>query len=92
MAWMIAAGVVLLVGGVVLLIAQSNRAVSEDPTGTIGLEGEATETFTSSGLVLVRGELWRATAKKGIVQKGERVRVLKAGPGLTLIVERIVER
>lgn len=92
MAWVIAAGMVLLAIGGMLLVVQSNRAVSEDPTGTIGLEGEATETFTSSGSVLVRGELWRATATKGIVQKGDRVRVLKAGPGLTLIVERIEER
>jgi membrane-bound ClpP family serine protease len=92
MDWAVAAGIALLVMGVVYLLVRPNRAAPEDPTGTIGLEGEAAETFTSSGLVLVRGELWRATAKRGIVQKGERIRVLKAGPGLTLIVERVEAR
>lgn len=89
MGWALWGTLLLLALGVALLVRQVNRTGSGDPTGTVGLTGEAQETFTTSGMVLVRGELWRASARKGIVQKGERVRVVSAGPELTLIVEKL---
>jgi membrane-bound ClpP family serine protease len=89
MGWALWGILLLLAAGAALLIRQVNRLDSGEQTGMVGLTGEAQETFTASGMVLVRGELWRATASKGIVQKGDRVRVLSAGPELTLVVEKV---
>jgi membrane-bound ClpP family serine protease len=77
--------------GVLAIIRQANRNAPQDSTGTVGLLGEAQETFTESGMVLVRGELWRARAPRGIIQKGDAVRVVATAAGLTLLVEKVEE-
>ena len=55
----------------------------------IGLLGRAEETFTRQGTILVQGEIWKATTLKGIVQKGDCVKVLGLREGLVLEVERV---
>jgi membrane-bound ClpP family serine protease len=52
----------------------------------VGLEGIAEETFSQEGMVFVRGELWKATAERGIIQKGEKILVSEVMPGLKLLV------
>jgi membrane-bound ClpP family serine protease len=48
----------------------------------IGLEAVAQENFVKEGFVLVRGELWRAKLRSGMVQKGDAVEVVGVGDGL----------
>jgi membrane protein implicated in regulation of membrane protease activity len=55
--------------------------------GLVGATGEAQETFSSEGKVLVRGELWKASAPHGIIQRGTKVRITGYKGALTLIVE-----
>ncbi len=55
----------------------------------IGLLGRAEETFARQGTILVQGEIWKATTLKGIVQKGDCVKVLGLREGLVLEVERV---
>ena len=62
---------------------------SFDVVGLIGSEGESVETFSDSGQVQVRGEIWRAMTRRGIIQRGDRVVVVSVEPELTLVVERI---
>jgi membrane-bound ClpP family serine protease len=54
-----------------------------------GVTGTADQTFTSEGTVSVRGEIWKATARAGIIHKGDRVRVVAIKPGLILEVEAV---
>ena len=60
----------------------------DDPSGMIGEVGEAQCAFAEDGLVLARGELWRATSSVGIVQQGEKVVVQGVSSGLVLIVKK----
>jgi len=83
---LIAAGVVLLVG---LLYRSANSAASDDPSGMLNQTGVAQGTFTQVGVVVVRGELWRATSDGGIIQKGDSVVVREVRPGLVLVVSRV---
>ena len=53
----------------------------------VGLTGTAEQTFTTTGTITVNGEIWKATSKKEIVHKGDRVRILAMKPGLVLEVE-----
>lgn len=55
----------------------------------VGLTGTAEQTFTTDGTVIVQGEIWKATARKGIIHKGDRVRVVAMNPGLILEVELV---
>lgn len=84
MGWIV---VILLVIALVVLWLGRSLSTKDDPTGMIGLEAIAEETFSQEGMVFVRGELWRATAERGIVQKGQRVVVTGVRPGLMLVVE-----
>jgi membrane-bound ClpP family serine protease len=84
----------LAIGLLVILLLRQFRSSSisrhagfEDLTGVVGLFGKAEETFTTEGTVMVRGEIWKATSKKGIVRKGDRVRVVRVVTGLLLEVE-----
>lgn len=88
MAWLLllSAAVLLLF---VVLVWHTNRKAKIDGTAMIGLEGEARETFSSEGMVHVRGELWRATTPRGIVERGSAVRVVAMRPGLVLVVEKV---
>ena len=58
--------------------------------GLIGLEGEAIEPLTPNGLVMVKGEYWKAKSLSGDIQAGEEVEVMALN-GLTLTVKRKVE-
>jgi membrane-bound ClpP family serine protease len=65
----------------------------DDPSGMVGEVGVAQGTFAADGLILARGELWRATSSAGIVQQGDEVVVQGVGSGLVLIVKtKKVER
>ena len=90
---LISIGVVLLfiASCIFIFSVSSSSATLDDPSGMLGLEGVAQDNFTSSGLVLVRGELWRATSSHGIVPRGARVRVVEVGPGLSVVVEHVVD-
>jgi membrane-bound ClpP family serine protease len=67
-----------------------SKAVQASWIGMIGLRGTAEQTFTTDGTVAVNGEIWKATSKKGIVHKGDRVRILAMNPGLVLEVETVL--
>jgi membrane-bound ClpP family serine protease len=73
----------------VVVLLRRSKVPAGDQQDMLGLEGVAEETFSREGKVFVRGELWRATAKKGIIQKGSRVRVESVEPGLLLVVESV---
>ncbi len=86
MGWLLLAVLVC----VALAVARVSRgSATIDPAGVVGLEGTAENTFSREGVVFVRGELWRATTMRGIVQKGERVKILEVRPGLLVVVERV---
>ena len=55
----------------------------------VGLIGRAEETFSDQGTVFVQGEIWKASILKGIVQKGDPVRVVALREGLVLEVEKV---
>jgi len=61
----------------------------DDPSGMIGQLGVAQENFTQEGIILVRGELWRATSLAGIVHKGDSVKVSEVRSGLILVVDKV---
>jgi len=75
---------------VLMLVVRSlgAQAGSFDVVGLVGSEAEAVETFSELGRVIVRGEIWRAVTKRGIVQRGDKVRVVAVESELTLVVER----
>jgi membrane-bound ClpP family serine protease len=66
-----------------------DSAAQDDPSGMIGLVGVAQDNFCEHGSVLARGELWQACSARGIVNKGDRVRIVGLESGLTLVVERL---
>lgn len=66
------------------------KAVEPSWIGMIGLRGTAEQTFTTDGTITVNGEIWKATSKKGIVHKGDRVRIIAMNPGLVLEVETVL--
>lgn len=63
------------------LLLKSDRSLSATKD-MIGLEAVAQENFVKEGFVLVRGELWRAKLRSGMVQKGDAVEVVGVGDGL----------
>jgi membrane-bound ClpP family serine protease len=91
MMWVVGVGLGAILFGVVFLVFSSNKSGSKNPSSMRGLEGEAQETFSTFGMVLVRGELWRARSKREIIQRGDRIRVVEAGPGLELLVEKVIK-
>ena len=60
--------------------------------GMVGLTGTAEQTFTTEGTISVNGEIWKATSKRGIITKGERVRVVALLTGLVLEVESVTAK
>lgn len=58
-----------------------------DPSGVIGHHGVALDTFTTEGRVLVRGEEWKASSLRGIIEKNSPIKVVGQLEGLTLLVE-----
>jgi membrane-bound ClpP family serine protease len=88
MGWLILLGATVALVFIVL-VWRTNLGASDDASAMIGLEGEACETFSSGGMIRVRGELWRATTPRGIIERGSAVRVVALRPGLVLVVEKI---
>jgi membrane-bound ClpP family serine protease len=84
-----------LCGGLILLLVYVvlyRRKAPYTPVnpswlGMVGLTGTAESTFTTEGTIVVNGEIWKATSKRGIVHKGDRVRICAMHPGLVLEVE-----
>jgi membrane-bound serine protease (ClpP class) len=64
------------------------RRVVTGAEGLVGSIAEVRTTLNPSGLVLVQGELWKATSLEGTIQPGEQV-VVTAVDGLTLTVKRL---
>lgn len=85
--WALVIAVVAL--ALVLVVWATNKPSDQDSTNMIGLEGVASETFSSEGMIHIRGELWRATTDRGIIEKGAPVRVVEIRPGLVLVVEKV---
>jgi len=81
----------LIVLAVLFLVVRSlaGRRPEFDVVGLVGSTGEAMDTFSDSGTITVRGEIWKATAARGLVQRGDKVRVVRVGPELTLVVEKL---
>lgn len=81
----------LLILAVLFLVVRSlaARRPEFDVVGLVGSTGEAMDTFSDSGTITVRGEIWKATAARGLVQRGDKVRVVEVGPELTLVVEKL---
>ena len=80
---------------VVAIVALVWKAITpgdvDDPTGMVGQQGIAQDTFTQEGLVFARGELWKATSDGGIIQKDDTVQVRQVRAGLVLVVSRLQE-
>jgi membrane-bound ClpP family serine protease len=83
------ASLVALSVGVALYFFVHFRGKRIDHLEMVGLVGVAEETFSREGKVFVRGEIWRATTPRGIIQKGAQVRVQSIEPGLLLVVESV---
>lgn len=75
--------------GLVLYYVVCFHANRVDHLDMVGLVGVAEDTFSREGKVFVRGEIWRATARRGIIQKGAQVVVQSVEPGLLLVVESV---
>jgi len=84
-AWVI----VVVVAVLILVVWVTNKQGDQDSSDMIGLEGVASETFSAEGMIHIRGELWRATTDRGIIDKGTPVRVVASRPGLILVVEKV---
>lgn len=83
------AGLILILLFAVFRRQQPLKTVDSGWTGMVGLTGTADQTFTTEGTVMVNGEIWKATSKRGIIHKGDRVRVVAMLPGLQLEVEQV---
>lgn len=80
-------GVMLLVTG--LAVKNLRRRATTGTTGLVGQRGTALENFTVAGKVFVNGEIWRATAANGIVDKDAPVEVVRVVDNLTVEVKKI---
>ena len=56
--------------------------------GTIGEIGEVINSLSPSGTVLLHGELWNAETSSGVIDKGEKIKVI-AMKNFKLLVEKI---
>ncbi len=93
MSWeIILAAAIVTVGFFVLAMGLAVKAHRKKPAtgieGMIGLEGVAKEDISPEGMVMIKGELWRAVAKEKPIKKGKKVRVVDVRD-LTLVVEEI---
>lgn len=73
-------------------IGMAIKAHKRKPTtgmgGMVGLVGVAKEELSPEGSIFIRGELWRARAKSGAIQKDKKVKIVGAD-NLVLIVEEV---
>ena len=76
--------------GVSAAIAGSRRQrIRSGYDAMIGQRGKAIENIADTGRVFVNGEVWRATAREGIIEQNADVEIVGVKPGLTLEVRRI---
>ncbi len=85
-------GLLVLAALVGLVWFAGRRSESRSRLDMLGLEGVAQGNFSREGMILVRGELWRATARRGLIMKGDRVVVRAVEPGLLLVVEGVKDQ
>ena len=82
----------LSAGFFIFVIGMGLKALKRKPlTGVEGMPGETGETIdplNPSGIVMVRGEIWKAISVSGDMKKGEKVRIMEV-KDLTLYVEQI---
>ncbi len=72
-----------------LAIKAHKRKPTTGKEGLIGLVGEVKEDLSPEGMVLIKGEIWRAKAKGDkTIEKGKKVKVVDVRD-LTLIVEEV---
>lgn len=71
-----------------LAIKAQRRKPTTGIEGMLGLVGVAREELNPEGGIFVRGELWRARAKSGAIQKDKKVKIVGAD-NLILIVEEV---
>jgi membrane-bound serine protease (ClpP class) len=89
--WYVIAAVVLVFVGffgfaVRYVVKAHHKQVTTGSEGLVGLIGKVKQKIDPSGLVLVAGELWRATADEPI-EKEERVKVVSSD-GMEIKVEK----
>lgn len=71
--------------GVIVWCLPKSSITNPVPLGRVGV---AVQTFAKEGFVLVRGELWRAHNRAGVIAKGDAVVVVGYGSGLSVEVVR----
>lgn len=71
-----------------LAVKAHKRRPTTGMEGMIGVVGAAREDLSPEGSVFVRGELWRARAKGGAIQKDKKIKVVGVD-NLVLIVEEV---
>ncbi|WP_456474192.1 NfeD family protein [Candidatus Pyrohabitans sp.] len=71
-----------------LVIKAMRREPKTGKGAMLGLVGVAKTNLSPEGYVLVRGELWRATAKQGSIPKDKKIKVVDVD-NLTLVVEEV---
>ena len=80
---------VLLVGvigiAVFALIKRGKKSESQADT-LIGEVGVALDNISNSGQIQIKGEIWNARSKEGIISKGENALVTGTAEGLVLEV------
>jgi membrane-bound serine protease (ClpP class) len=69
-----------------LLIPALHKKVITGAEGMIGLVGKVVEPLTPNGLIIVKGEYWKATSSGEDIAVGEQVEV-EGLDGLTLFVK-----
>ncbi len=86
-------GVVMVCVCAWFLGRKRSQGLGPDPIGLsmIGAVGLANENISSRGSVFIRGELWNAACERGIILRGEAVRVVAVQEELTLLVERLIQ-
>jgi membrane-bound ClpP family serine protease len=90
MVWVLLGLLSIAIGLWAFLWTVRHRAWS--PFRLVGADAEASETFVEKGHVYVFGELWRAASRSGVIERGDRVRILAVGEGMVLEVEKIGAR
>ena len=58
--------------------------------GMIGLSGKTLEILNPYGQVKIRGEIWNAKSLEGVVNKGEKVKILDV-EGLEVLVRPVIK-
>jgi len=80
---------ILMVVVAALAVKNLRRRATTGSTGLVGQRGKALENFTTSGKVFVNGEIWRASAESGIVDKDSAVEVVRVIDHLTVEVRKV---